>query len=122
MCGLDFQTEPPFDCTDDDSGDVAFIKAESFIGGRDAVEQYLACGMHPLSANASFERIANGVTHILWLKLPLLMFQAVRKDDEDDIQVLARVELEAEDVVGRYTRLEHDVCATPHVTVSLIVS
>jgi hypothetical protein len=25
MCSLEFQMEPPFDCADDDSGDVAFV-------------------------------------------------------------------------------------------------
>jgi hypothetical protein len=25
MCSLEFWTEPPFDCADDDSGDIAFI-------------------------------------------------------------------------------------------------
>jgi hypothetical protein len=31
LCGLDFWMEPPFDCTDEDSGDVAFIKSTNFI-------------------------------------------------------------------------------------------
>jgi hypothetical protein len=33
MSGLDFRTEPPFDCIDDDSGDVLFVRATKFIGG-----------------------------------------------------------------------------------------
>jgi hypothetical protein len=33
------------------------------------------------------------------VRLSLPKFRAVRKDDEDDIQFLARVELEAESVV-----------------------
>jgi hypothetical protein len=32
MCDLDFRMEPPFDCADDESGDVTFVKATSFIG------------------------------------------------------------------------------------------
>jgi hypothetical protein len=110
ICGLDFQTEPPFDCTDDYSGDVSFIKAAKFIGGRDAVEEYLACSMYPLSTNVSFKRGADGVTPTSRLKLPLPMFGAVHKDDEGDVQFLVRVELEAEGVVGSYTRPEHDTC------------
>jgi hypothetical protein len=31
MCGLDFRTEPPFDCADDDLGDVAFVRTTKFI-------------------------------------------------------------------------------------------
>jgi hypothetical protein len=74
MCGLDFRMEPPFDCTDDDSGDVAFVKVTSFIDGQDVVEECLACEMHPLSPGVSFERIANGLTPISRLKLPLPKF------------------------------------------------
>jgi hypothetical protein len=32
MCDLDFPMEPPFDYADDESGDVTFVKATSFIG------------------------------------------------------------------------------------------
>jgi hypothetical protein len=99
LCALDFWTEPPVDCPDDDSGNASFIKAANSIGGRDVVEEYLACGMHPLYANVSFRGITDGVTPILRVRLPLPKFRAVRKDDEDDIQFLARVELEAESVV-----------------------
>jgi hypothetical protein len=27
MCSLDFRTEPPFDCADDDLRDVVFVRA-----------------------------------------------------------------------------------------------
>jgi hypothetical protein len=64
LCGLDFQTCPPFDCADEDSRDVAFIRATNFIGGRDAVEEKLACRMYPMSASVGFERVANGVTPV----------------------------------------------------------
>jgi hypothetical protein len=40
-------------------------------------------------------RVTDGVTPGSRLKLPLSKFHAVRKDDEDDVQFLARVELEA---------------------------
>jgi hypothetical protein len=110
LCGLDFQTEPHFNCADDDSGDISFIKAMNFISGRYAVEEYMVCGMYPLSTSVSFERVADGVTPVSGLKLPLPKFRAVRKDDEDDVQFLARVELEVEGVMGSYTHLEHDVC------------
>jgi hypothetical protein len=109
LCGLDFWTEPHFDCIDEDLGDVAFVKATKFIRGQDAMEEYLACGMYPLSASVSFERVADGVTPASRLKLLLLKFEAIRKDD---VQFLARVELDAEGVVGSYTRPEHDVCMT----------
>jgi hypothetical protein len=54
MHTLDYTTEPSFECSDTDSGDVAFVWAASSIGGRDAVEKYLSYGMYPLSANFGF--------------------------------------------------------------------
>jgi hypothetical protein len=110
LCSLDFQTEPPFDYLDDDSGDAAFVKAIGFISGQDAVEEYLSSGIYLLPAGVGLGRITDGVTPVLRLKLPLLKFHVVRKDDEDDVQFLVRVELETEGVVGSYTRLELDVC------------
>jgi hypothetical protein len=110
ICGLDFRMDPPFDCADDDLGDVDFIKATKFIRGRDVVEEYLACGMQPLFTSVSFDGVADSVTPVSRLKLPLPKFEAVRKDDEDDIPFLARVELDVEGVVGIYTHPKHDAC------------
>jgi hypothetical protein len=50
-------TDPPSKCTDDDdAGDVAFVRATSSIGGRDAVEEYLAYGLFPLSVGLALEK------------------------------------------------------------------
>jgi hypothetical protein len=110
MCSLDFWAEPPFDCGDDDSGDTAFVWATKFIGGQDAMEEFVACGMHPLAAGVGFNKVATLVTSVSKLKVPLLKFVAVRKNDEDDVQFLARVELEAEGIMGSYTCPEHEAC------------
>jgi hypothetical protein len=72
MCALDFWAVPPFDCADDDSGDVAFVRATKFIGGRYVIEEFLACGMYPLAAGIGFDRMTDGVTPVSRLKLPLL--------------------------------------------------
>jgi hypothetical protein len=45
-----------FDYADDDSWDVDFIKDTKFLGGRASMEEYLSCGMYPLSA-ASASRV-----------------------------------------------------------------
>jgi hypothetical protein len=86
------------------------VKATSAIRGQDTVWEYLACEMYPLSACVSFEGITDGVTLVSRVRLPLPMFCAVRTDDEDDVQFLARAALEAESVVGGYSRPEHDAC------------
>jgi hypothetical protein len=38
---------------------LAFVHAASLIGGQDVVEEYLACGMFPLSASFRFSEIAD---------------------------------------------------------------
>jgi hypothetical protein len=81
MSVLELLMEPPINRPDSDSRDVAFVKAASAIGGRDAVEEYLACGLYPLSASISFEGVTEGVTPVLWVKLPLPKFHAVRSDE-----------------------------------------
>jgi hypothetical protein len=83
---LDFRTEPPFDCADDNSGDIAFVRATKFIGGRDAVEEFLACGTYLLSADVGFNRVIDGVTPFSMLKLSLPKFVSIRKDDGYDVQ------------------------------------
>jgi hypothetical protein len=56
-------------------------------------------------------RVATHTTPVSKLKVPLPKFIAVRKDDnDDDVQFLARVELEAEGIVGSYTKPKHDAC------------
>jgi hypothetical protein len=49
------------------------------------MEEYLVSGMYPLSASISFKRVADGVTSISRLKLPLPKFHVGRRDDEDDV-------------------------------------
>jgi hypothetical protein len=111
MCSLEFRTDPPFDCADDDLGDIAFVQVTKFIKGHDAVYEFIACGMYPLAAGIGFDRVATRMTLVSKLKVPLPKFTAVCKDDnEDDVQFLARVELEAEGIVGSYTKAEHDAC------------
>jgi hypothetical protein len=42
---VNFVTDPPFDCPDDEVNDAAFVKPTHMISGRDAVEEYMACGL-----------------------------------------------------------------------------
>jgi hypothetical protein len=74
------------------------------------MEEFVACSMHPLAAGVGFDKVATLVTPVLNIKVPLPKFVAVHKDDEDDVQFLARVELEAEGIVGSYTSPEHEAC------------
>jgi hypothetical protein len=110
MTGLDFSMEPPFECPDDDTNDVAFVKATLLIGSRDAIEEYMACGFFPLSASFTLGEDANGQTPVSKLTLPLPEFPVARLPREMADGFQMRVELAAVNVVGRYTRGEHDAC------------
>jgi hypothetical protein len=49
MTPFSYATEVTFECGPVDADVAAFTKAASIIGGRNAVEEFLACGMWPLS-------------------------------------------------------------------------
>jgi hypothetical protein len=45
MSSIYFSMETPFDCPDDDLSDNAFVWASKSIGGRDDVEEFVACNV-----------------------------------------------------------------------------
>jgi hypothetical protein len=70
MATLDSVMEPPFECNDDDARDTAFVKATCIICGRDVVEEYMACGLFPLSVSFGLGEIAKGECRCQsWLRL-----------------------------------------------------
>jgi hypothetical protein len=110
MTPLDLPTEPSFECGDEDSRDFAFVHATGLIGGRDAVEEYLACDMFPLSVSFSFTDIGDGETLVSMVTMSLPVFPLAKLQVESDDHFLTRVELGAENVVDSYGRTEHDAC------------
>jgi hypothetical protein len=70
----------------------------------------LACGVYPLSASFGFGEIAKGDTLVSKVVVPLLDFHVVKPGGEDDPQFLAKVELDAERIVGSYGPRERDSC------------
>jgi hypothetical protein len=57
MSALNFHTKPSVQHSVDDLSDDAFIWAYKNIGGRDAVEEFMSCGVWPLSAGVDFEQV-----------------------------------------------------------------
>jgi hypothetical protein len=74
MSALELFTELPVDCLDTNAGDVTFVKATGTIGGHDAVQDHLACVLYPLSASFSLGEVANGITPVSKLRVPLPKF------------------------------------------------
>jgi hypothetical protein len=110
MTRLDFVTEPSFHCPDDEAGDVTFVKATRTIGARDTVEEYMACGLFPLSASFNLGKIAKGETPMSKLSIPLSEFPIARRSKETNDGFRTRAELATMNVVGRYIRGDHKAC------------
>jgi hypothetical protein len=110
MSEINLMMEPPFECPDDENGDAAFVKATRTIDGRDVMEEYMACGLFSLSVSFSLGEVADGVMHVLKLSPPVPDFRVTRLPKEANDGIRARVELDAVDVMGRYTHGEHKVC------------
>jgi hypothetical protein len=64
MSALDYTVEPEVECSDDDPNDAAFVRATTTIGGRDAVEEFVAYKMFPLASSFSFKDTLVGTTPI----------------------------------------------------------
>jgi hypothetical protein len=82
MTRLDFVTETSFQCPDDEAGDIVFVKATRAIGGRDVVQEYMACRLLPLSARFNLGEIAEGEKLVSMLTVPLPEFPTARHPDE----------------------------------------
>jgi hypothetical protein len=71
MTDLNFITDPPFDRLDEVVNDVAFVKATCTIGGQDAMEEYMACGLLLLSVSFGLGEVANGEMSVSKLPVPM---------------------------------------------------
>jgi hypothetical protein len=74
------------------------------------VEEYMACGMLPLSINFGFAKVVDGETSMSKVNAPLPEFPLARAEGENNDRLLERVELEVENDVGGYNQTEHDAC------------
>jgi hypothetical protein len=70
----------------------------------------MSCGVWPLSAGVDFGHVKVDLTLASQLKVRLPHFPLSREDEEDDAQLLATVEQEARNILGGYTRAEHEAC------------
>jgi hypothetical protein len=110
MSKLESKMEPLYQCPDDEAGDVAFIKATHVIGGRNVVEEFMACELLPLSASFNLGEISEGETPVLGLIVCLPNFPVAKRSDEMIDGFRARVEIAVANIVGRYSCGEHKMC------------
>jgi hypothetical protein len=57
ITALDFAAELLFECADDNASDVAFVNATGSNGGQDAIEEYIAYALFPLSVSFGLGRL-----------------------------------------------------------------
>jgi hypothetical protein len=55
MTPLNYLMEAPSDCSLEEANFTTFVEATSIIGGHDTLEEFLACGLSPLSKKFGFE-------------------------------------------------------------------
>jgi hypothetical protein len=74
MSELYYTVEPEVECPNNNSNNAAFVRATTTIGGRDAVEEYVACKIYPLAASFGFESVPLGMTPVSKVETPLPLF------------------------------------------------
>jgi hypothetical protein len=109
---MNFYTKPSIENCGEDLSDDDFVWTSRNIRGRDAVEEFVSCDIWLLAGNVSFEHVKVGLTPVSKLKVPLPRFSLFREDGEDEACLLVRVEQEARNIVGSYTRAEHEACVS----------
>jgi hypothetical protein len=85
------------------------------IGGRGAVEEYVACKIYPLAASFDFEIVPLGMTPVLKVETPLPLFAVGSITVEHTDHFLVEVETEAERVLGSFRPREYDALAVANI-------
>jgi hypothetical protein len=110
MSALDYIVEAKVDCSYIDVNDTAFVQATTMIGGHDPVEEFLACGMYPLSSGFGFRDVAIRTTIVSKVEtaLPIFPVEAVSAGSANHF--LAKVKSDADKFLGSYGPREYYVC------------
>jgi hypothetical protein len=78
----------------------------------DAVEEFLACGMYPLASSFDFRDMTICTTVVFKVETPLPLFPVEPVSTEDAGHFLAKVETDAEKILGSFGPKGHDVLMT----------
>jgi hypothetical protein len=62
---LDYTVERDVECLDNNVNGVAFVLTTATIGGRDAVKEFLACGMCPLASDHFLAKVETDAKNVL---------------------------------------------------------
>jgi hypothetical protein len=111
MSALDYLMEMPHSCAVDNVNVLAFEEATKFIRRRDAVEEFLACGIWPLSDDWDFkvEKIESPLSKVI---VPMPKVTAIIAGKEMWATFEARITSATNHLVGNYGTTKHRACAT----------
>jgi hypothetical protein len=107
MTPLNYVMEVTFDCGPVDIDVAAFTEAASIIGGCDAVEEFLACGMWPLSENFGF-KVETKETPLSKVVVLMPQVTPVIGVQELGLTLEVRISTAACLLVGNYNIAEHN--------------
>jgi hypothetical protein len=107
MTPLNYVMEVMFNCGPVDTDVAAFTEAASIIGGCDAVEEFLACGMWPLSENFGF-KVETKETPLSKVVVLMPQVTPVIGVQELGLTLEVRISTAACLLVGNYNIAEHN--------------
>jgi hypothetical protein len=106
MTELSYLTEVPSSYGSDDADFVAFVEATSLIGGHNAVEEFLACGLWPLGELFGF-RVETKESPLSKVMVLMPLITVTIMEWESEAKFVAHVENVVNLLVGNYNIVEH---------------
>jgi hypothetical protein len=112
MTKLNYLMEVPSSCGPEDANFVAFVEVTSLIGGRDVVEEFLACGLWPFGEQFSFwVGMKESPLSKVMVSMPQII--AAIGEWESEAKFVACVENAVNLLVGNYNIAEHNADQGP---------
>jgi hypothetical protein len=99
MTHLDHETDVSSSCGPEDADFMACVEATLLIGGRDAVEEFLASGLCPLGRHFGF-LVETKESPLLKVIVPMPQIDTAIRERESGAKFVAHVEKAANKLVG----------------------
>jgi hypothetical protein len=104
---LNYLMEVPSSCGPKGANFVAFIEATSIIGGHNAVEEFLTCGLWPLSEKFGF-KVEMKESPLSKVVVPMPQVDTIIGTKESGAEFVACIRNAVNLLVGKYNGAEHN--------------
>jgi hypothetical protein len=111
MTQLEHLIDAPYKCGREDVNMMAFAGAAVIIGGCDTVEEFIACSIWPLNEGWEFE-VEMKESPLLMVVVPMPKVSAIIGKQEMGAAFKTWITAVSNQLVGNYSAIEHNVCAT----------